>query len=350
MLTGLFVLLGLYVLILCGCVYAWHKNEIEKADINSEVDLSVIICARNEERTIGVVLAELMQQTCRAKEIIVVDDGSVDRTADIVASFTEVKLIRTAGIGKKRALKLGVEAATCNLIVCTDADCSVPDTWLQAIASCFAKYSPSLIIAPVRMISDHTCWQQLQAVEFISLAAVTAGTAFLRHPTMCNGANLAFKREVWLRSFADLKIEEPSGDDMFFMMYCKKQGELIRYLKSPGAIVTIQPNETITQFFNQRRRWVSKSRSYTDSDTIFLALVTFLVTLAPVILMVTGHVLSGLSFWCAKTVTDAWLVGCFSSFFNTRLRMITVLLLAVIYPLYVCYVTVSGLYCKVHWK
>jgi cellulose synthase/poly-beta-1,6-N-acetylglucosamine synthase-like glycosyltransferase len=350
MLAGLFVLLGLYVLILCGCVYAWHKNGIEKADINSKVDLSVIICARNEERTIGVVLAELMQQTRRAKEIIVVDDGSVDRTADIVASFSEVKLIRTAGIGKKRALKLGVETATCNLIVCTDADCSVPDTWLQAIASCFAKYNPSLIIAPVRMTSDQTNWQQLQAVEFISLAAVTAGSALLGYPTMCNGANLAFKKDVWLNSFADLKIEEPSGDDMFFMMYCKKQRELIRYLKSPGVMVSIQPNETLLQFFNQRRRWISKSKSYTDRDTIVLALITFLVTLAPIFLMVTGHMLSGLLFWSAKTVVDAWFVGHFSSFFRTQQRMITVLWLAVIYPFYVCYVAVSGFFCRVHWK
>ena len=264
MVTVLFFLLGLYILFLCGCVYVWHKNGIEKTTADLRIDISVIICARNEERTIGVLLDELMRQICRAKEIIVVDDGSVDRTADIVASFPAVKLIRTSGIGKKRALKLGVEAATCDLIVCTDADCSVSDTWLQSIASCFATYNPSLIIAPVRMTANHTCWQQLQAVEFLSLAAVTAGSALSGHPTMCNGANLAFRREVWLRSFDDLKMEEPSGDDMFFMMYCKKQGESIRYLKSPEAMVSIAPNETFTQFFNQRRRWVSKSKSYND--------------------------------------------------------------------------------------
>ncbi len=323
---------------------------MEKTDANLNTELSVIICARNEERTIGVLLDELMQQICRAKEIIVVDDGSVDRTAEIVASFPTVKLIRTSGIGKKRALKLGVEAATCDLIVCTDADCSVPDTWLQAIASCFATYNPSLIIAPVRMTADHTWWQQLQAVEFISLAAVTAGSALLGHPTMCNGANLAFRREVWLQSFGDLKMEEPSGDDMFFMMYCKRQGESIRYLKSPGAMVSIEPNETLTQFFNQRRRWISKSKSYNDIETIVLALITFLVTLAPVFLMIAGHVLSCLLFWCVKTVADGWLVGRFSSFFSTQSRMTIVLLLAVIYPFYVCYVAVSGLFCKVHWK
>ncbi|MBP1640317.1 MAG: glycosyl transferase family 2 [Bacteroidetes bacterium] len=350
MVTGLVVLLGLYVLFLCGCVHVWHKHGIEKTEADLNVDISVIVCASNEEETIGVLLDELMLQICRAKEIIVVDDGSVDRTAEIVASFPTVKLIRTSGIGKKRALKLGVEAATCDLIACTDADCSVSPTWLQAIASSFATYNPSLIIAPVCMTADHTCWQQLQAVEFLSLAAVTTGSALLDHPTMCNGANLAFRREVWLQSFGDLKMEEPSGDDMFFMMYCKKQGESIRYLKSPEAMVTIKPNETLSQFVNQRRRWISKSKSYNDIETIVLALITFLVTLAPVFLMVTGHLLPGLLFWCAKTVADTWFVGCFSSFFNTQPRMTIVLLLAVIYPFYVCYVAVSGLFCKVHWK
>jgi len=350
MMLFFYLLLCLYALFLCCCIYAWHRTKREKVVDDLQMDLSVVICARNEAGKIGSLLSDIEKQSYKAKEIIVVDDNSSDRTAEIASSFPDVRLIQNTGRGKKQALKCGVEAATCDNIVCTDADCSVSDTWLQAIASSFVTYNPSLIIAPVRMASNHTCWQELQAVEFLSLAAVTAGSVLLGHPTMCNGANLAFRREVWLRSFGDLKMEEPSGDDMFFMMYCKKQGEPIRYLKSQDAIVTIEPNETIEQFKNQRRRWVSKSKSYRDVSVILLGLLTFAVTVMPLFLLLFGLWQQALICWTGKTLTDALFVLNFASFFYGKQLVSKIIPLAMLYPFYVLYVTVPGLFCKVKWK
>lgn len=315
-----------------------------------QTDLSVVICARNEEKKIGSLLRDIDNQSYKAKEIIVVDDNSSDRTAEIVSSFPDVRLIQNTGIGKKQALKCGVDAAICDNIVCTDADCSVPSTWLQAIASSLGRTKGMLLIAPVSMKSDISFWQQIQALEFLSLAAVTAGTAVLRQPMMCNGANLIFNRSVWLRAFDDLQLDEPSGDDMFFMMYCKKQGEPIRYLKSQDAMVTIEPNDTIEQFKNQRRRWVSKSKSYRDVSIILLGLLTFAVTVMPVFLLLFGLWQQALMCWVGKTLVDALFVLNFASFFNGKQVVNKIMPLAMLYPFYVLYVTVPGLFCKVKWK
>jgi glycosyltransferase involved in cell wall biosynthesis len=108
--------------------------------------ISVIIPAYNAaayiERAIGSVLA----QTRPADEIIVVDDGSKDNTADIVRSFADkVKLISQANAGVSAARNAGIRAATGDWIAFLDAD----DEWL-----------PDFLKAQTRLLSrnPHLVW------------------------------------------------------------------------------------------------------------------------------------------------------------------------------------------------
>jgi glycosyltransferase involved in cell wall biosynthesis len=346
----LYLLLCLYALFLCCCVYAWHRTKKEKLVDDVQIDLSVVICARNEEKNIGILLRDLDNQSYKAKEIIIVDDNSEDKTAEIVSSFSNVRLIQSTGNGKKQALKCGIEAAMCDIIVCTDADCHVPSTWLQAIASSLVQREVTLLIAPVRMKSDTSFWQQIQMLEFLSLVAVTAGSAVIKQPMMCNGANLIFNRNVWLKAYDYLHLDEPSGDDMFFLMYCKKHNEPILYLKSQEAMISVEPNNTFVQFRNQRRRWVSKSKSYRDVGVIFIGLLTFAVTVMPVFLLCFGLWMQAFICWGGKTLADALFVLNFAPFFKGKQVVNKIIPLAMLYPFYVLYVTVSGLCCKVKWK
>jgi glycosyltransferase involved in cell wall biosynthesis len=56
--------------------------------------ISVIIPAFNAEATLGDALASVLRQTLAAKEIVVVDDGTIDGTAAIAASFPQVEVVR----------------------------------------------------------------------------------------------------------------------------------------------------------------------------------------------------------------------------------------------------------------
>jgi glycosyltransferase involved in cell wall biosynthesis len=89
--------------------------------------LSIVIPAYNEERFIATLLQQIRDLDLAAlgftKEVIVVDDCSTDRTAEIVAEMPDVRLIRQRpNAGKGRAVRAGIAAATGELLIIQDAD------------------------------------------------------------------------------------------------------------------------------------------------------------------------------------------------------------------------------------
>jgi hypothetical protein len=94
---------------------------------------------------------------------------------------------------------------------------------------------------------------------------------------MCNGANLAFKKEAYLNHSPDLHDEINSGDDIFLLQSIKKEsGTKILWLESADAMVTTKLSATLGSFLNQRSRWISKRNAYSDNDIIALGLSTFM--------------------------------------------------------------------------
>ncbi len=90
-------------------------------------EVSVIVPARNEEACLGACLASLAGQQDAAFEIIVVDDGSIDRTADIARSFAGVRVIEAGPLpegwfGKSNALNTAAQQARGEWLLFTDAD------------------------------------------------------------------------------------------------------------------------------------------------------------------------------------------------------------------------------------
>ncbi len=84
--------------------------------------ISCVICAYNEEKRIGNVLAALKNHPLLG-EIIVVDDGSADRTSDVAASYNNIILIKHGvNKGKSKALATGISASKFEIIMMLDAD------------------------------------------------------------------------------------------------------------------------------------------------------------------------------------------------------------------------------------
>src|SRR5579872_609411 len=110
--------------------------------------VSVVIPARNEERTIGALLDSLLRQTHPAAEIIVVDAGSADRTAQIVREYQEktIRLISIAPAFPGTARNAGVERAMSDDIAFTDAGIQLDPQWLERLCAARQQVPDSDVI------------------------------------------------------------------------------------------------------------------------------------------------------------------------------------------------------------
>ncbi|MBI3951733.1 MAG: glycosyltransferase family 2 protein [Acidobacteria bacterium] len=121
--------------------------------------MSVLIPARNEENNIGACLESIVHQEFPIGEIIVVDDGSTDRTTDIVKQLQQkaptIKLLQIkdppAGwIGKTHALYRGVQEAGGEYLLFVDADARLsPDCLSQAMSYALENRSDLTTMVPV---------------------------------------------------------------------------------------------------------------------------------------------------------------------------------------------------------
>jgi cellulose synthase/poly-beta-1,6-N-acetylglucosamine synthase-like glycosyltransferase len=240
------------------------------------------VACRNEQKSLPSLLNSIALQNYPLDlfEVIIVDDNSTDKTADVVSGFNwagSIRVLKNSGKGKKQALRTGITYARGNLIVTTDADCTAGKNWIRTIAGYYEMNNPDMIISPVQIKTVPGFFGKFIELEFISLQGITAGTALSGNGTMCNGANLAFSREAYLNHSDNLHDELNSGDDIFLLHSLKRQADTkILWLESNDALITTESPFTFRSFLKQRNRWISKGKAYTDIYTIILGIFTFL--------------------------------------------------------------------------
>ncbi|HNF47781.1 MAG TPA: glycosyltransferase [Chitinophagales bacterium] len=276
-----------------------YKNEWEEIkethDLREECTtrVSVIVPARNEEKYIGNILKDLLDQIYPASlvEIIVIDDFSEDNTFSIAASYskanTTIKVLQLKDsldkntiteAYKKRAIEYGIAQANGTLIITTDADCRLQKHWLHSIVSFYEKEKCALIASPVGFYNDHSKFQHFQSLDFCGMQAITGASLNMKIFNMANGANLAFEKKAFDEVGGYKNIDKnASGDDMLLVYkIAQKFPDKIRFLKNKAAIVLTHPAENVQDFLQQRFRWTSKAGHYQDKRISFILLLVYL--------------------------------------------------------------------------
>jgi cellulose synthase/poly-beta-1,6-N-acetylglucosamine synthase-like glycosyltransferase len=315
--------------------------------------ITVVVACRNEALYLPKLLSSLAQQSFQNFELILVNDHSTDATLEVMKSaeraFKDVKVIDAKEFGKKSALKAAIECAKGNLIITTDGDCIPSFHWLESISSYYKKQPADLIICPVRLTNTESVFSGLQMLEFTSLVASGAAAAGAGMPILCNGANLAFTKKAWLKSQFDLRFDEQSGDDVFLLQSIKKRGGKIRFLKSESAFVSTEAASSISEFIKQRQRWAAKAPAYTDWQIILTACIIFSISLLE--LLIFAFSMYDASFWkvliavlTIKFIADTTFLYSVRNFFQLQKVWFYALILSFIYPFYIVFVTIIGLF------
>ena len=258
---------------------------------------------------------------------------------------------------KKKAIEKGIEAATGELIVTTDADCLPRENWLQIIASFKEESKASFIAAPVVLDCNSSILQVFQAMDFMVLQGITGAVVHKKQMSMCNGANMAYERQAFYDVNGFKGVDDiASGDDMLLMYKIAQQRpNAIHYLKSQEAVVSTQPMYTWKEFFHQRIRWASKAMKYKDKRILPVLLIVYLFNLSFLVLLIASFwnwQFAGcfLILWAAKTLVELPLFISVCNFFNKQWAVKWFFLFQ---PLHILYTITSGLFSqfgKYEWK
>jgi biofilm PGA synthesis N-glycosyltransferase PgaC len=362
MLTVLLLSFALYGVLMVLLSIGWRRATVThamRAPIDPKPYVSVIIAARNEEDQIAGILQDLKDQTYEAFEVIIVNDHSQDATATVVSNIIHgnrrFSLLRAEGCGKKSAIARGVEAARGSIILTTDADCRINVGWIEGMIHFFQMNSTVMVFGGVSM-NGPTFFETLQSVEFASLIGVGAATAGLGHATLCNGANLAYRKSAFEEvSGYEGNLDVPSGDDEFLMRKLQvKHPNGVRFAADPKTVVKTTPNKDLNQFVQQRIRWAGKW-SRAEPISILLALFVFcfqLIMLALPLFAIVGII---------DPVTAAFLYSCKIAaeflFLRTIIRFLTLrwnwkafFFLQFVYPFYTVAIAVLCNFRTYRWK
>jgi cellulose synthase/poly-beta-1,6-N-acetylglucosamine synthase-like glycosyltransferase len=347
------VLLIVYSLLIFFYRAGWAQTPVfSSGQEPTDISISIIIPARNEEDNIERLLNSIQSQSYpdHLFEVIVVDDHSTDKTAEIVNRFSFVKLISlefdNINSYKKKAIETGIAAASGELIVTTDADCVVPVHWLKTIANFKKEKNAAFIAAPVMLESNNSFLQIFQSLDFLVLQGITAASAQKKIHNMCNGANLAYERKVFYDVNGFSGIDNiASGDDMLLMYkIATKLPERIFYLLTEDVIVTSAAAKTWKEFFNQRIRWASKATKYNDIKIFSVLFLVYVFNFFLLLLMITG-------FWfhflwlgfvvilIAKTIIELIFIYPVARFFNKTALLKMFFLFQ---PVHIVYTIIAG--------
>ena len=135
----------------------------------------------------------------------------------------------------------------------------------------------------------------------------------------------------------------------------KKNKKSIAFQARPEAIIRTKAVRNFSQFWNQRKRWTSKSINYQDSEILGTAMLVFLVNLMLVASLIWGilspsFILVPLILWGSKTLFELPLIVSGCRFYAIPEKLIWYFLAQVIYPFYVLSVAIAGVFGNFNWK
>jgi cellulose synthase/poly-beta-1,6-N-acetylglucosamine synthase-like glycosyltransferase len=363
-----FIITILYLILIGWFVFGFNKiQEFIKETATQTTTFSIVIPFRNESENLPKLLKSLNQLEYPKDlfEVILVDDDSEDDSfAQIMRFFAshrfDFKVIsnkRTTNSPKKDAITTAVNVAKYEWIITTDADCIFPKKWLKTFDTFIKSNNPKMIVAPVTYTTNNSFLEQFQLLDFLSLQGATIAGFGINKPFLCNGANLAYKKEVFVQlNGFEGNTSIASGDDIFLLEKAITTfSKQVHYLKSEAGIVTTKPQSSVAELIQQRVRWASKTTAYNNR---FGKLVGIMVLLMNAIIII-AFVLSAIGvfnwfyfafLFSSKFIIDFVLIYKTAYFFKQTKSLTLYPLCTLVYPLFSVFVAVYSQFFSYKWK
>jgi poly-beta-1,6-N-acetyl-D-glucosamine synthase len=353
---------GCYFVLLYLLGMKWPKNQSRGYFHGFSPKVTLVIPFRNEVENLGTLSEELSKLTYPALEIILVDDQSEDSSFALFKEKFEtdrrIYVIPSPGIGKKRAVEAGVQAAKGDLILCSDADCSYPRDWVERMVGPFMDPKIQLVAGPVISSGQNNFFQRFQQLEWSGILLLTQFFFSHKRPLMCSGANLSYRKSAFtgVKGY-DQNRHYLSGDDEFLLKKITAQygEESCVYLPQIENLVFTRPQKSFPSLLNQRIRWAGKWKAHRDFVHAVSAVVSFtiqLIWLLSLVLLDIGKVgfLVFSMVWAGKVLSERMALGRVLKTFSLRFSIFDYVKTAIVHPFYVTFVAIGAFRGKFTWK
>ena len=342
----------------------------ELSDLKPKTRFSIIVPFRNEEKYLPALLESISNLNYPKDhfELIFVDDDSDDNSVQVLGTIlieigispTDIKVIknvRTTNSPKKDAITLAISKAKYDWIVTTDADSILPKYWLDSFDEFIQKQQPNVIAGPVTYTDTKGFLQNFQLLDVLSLQGATIGSFGIKKPFLCNGANLAYKKQLFktVNGFQG-NSEIASGDDVFLLEKAiRLNADKVQYLKCKHAVVLSSALTSRKELVEQRVRWAAKSSSFKNlfgKLAGFIILVQNALLICCLFLFAIGILSTrGLLYvFIIKFSIDFLLIYKTANFFDQKKYLKHYFLASLYYPFFSVYVAFIAVFKGYKWK
>lgn len=242
----------------------------------------MVICARNEILNLTKNLESILQQNYPVFELIVVNDGSEDKSfeflQDLQKKYPALKIVQIEqkqGLGKKNALTKGIEAAQYDWILLTDADCyPISDAWIKNMLATAIQSNSSIVLGygPYQAAKNWlNRWVQFEtiyvAIQYLSLA-------LWKQPYMGVGRNLLYKKSLFIENQGFHSHQHLiSGDDDLFVNEVAN-GQNTTICLNPESFMYSTAPTSWAGLYRQKKRHYSSSHQYKFRHKFLLGMLS----------------------------------------------------------------------------
>jgi len=260
-LSAIFLAVGRVILIAILAIrqYADNKKEEKAAQAIDPADLpavSIIVPGYNEEVTAIKTIQSLLQTEYPSFEIIFIDDGSKDKTYELVnqayGNHPLVQVLTKPNGGKASALNFGINHAKNDFVVCIDADTQLKKDAIYHLMAFFTDTEIGAVAGTVKVGNENNLITLWQSIEYITAQNMDRRAFDLINSiTVVPGAIGAFRKSAIYK--AGGFTLDTLAEDCDLTMRILKQGYIVR--NSDDAIAYTEAPETVNGLLKQRFRW-----------------------------------------------------------------------------------------------
>ncbi len=194
--------------------------------------LAFVIPAYNEQSLIGTciesVLAEIKRSGRKDIDIVVVNNNSTDRTAEVAGAYPGVRVVDEKQKGLVAARDRGFKATTAELVANIDADTIVPPGWLDVVFDEFEKDERLVCLSGPYIYYDLSEWNRFLVVLFYGLTKLIywINRFVLRVGSVVQGGNFVLRRDAWIKAGGYNREIKFYGEDTDVAVRLSKVGKV----------------------------------------------------------------------------------------------------------------------------